>query len=77
MKTISIKIENSIFGETENIMLSVKKPRNRYINDPLTYYNNAQKRLLIQKTSHLESALVSASSLEVLKKFEQIDNLNE
>ena len=77
MKTISLKIDDSIFGETENILISIKKPRNRYINDALAYYNNAQKRLILQKKMHFESKLVSESSMEVLKEFEQIDNLHE
>lgn len=77
MKTISLKIDDSIFGETENLLLSIKKPRNRYINDALEYYNTVQKRILLQKQLHFESKLVSESSLEVLKEFELIDNLNE
>jgi hypothetical protein len=77
MKTISLKIDDSIFGETENILISIKKPRNRYINDALEYYNAAQKRIILQKKLHFESKLVSESSLEVLKEFEQIDNLHE
>ncbi|MBC7438702.1 MAG: hypothetical protein H7250_01780 [Flavobacterium sp.] len=77
MKTISLKIDDSIFGETENLLLSIKKPRNRYINDALQYYNTVQKRILLQKQLHFESKLVSESSMEVLKEFEIIDNLNE
>lgn len=77
MKTISLKIDDSIFGETEKILTTLKKPRNRYINDALEYYNNAQNRLILQKKLHFESKLVSESSMEVLKEFEQIDYLNE
>lgn len=77
MKTISLKIDDFIFGETENLLLSIKKPRNRYINDALEYYNTVQKRILLQKQLHFESKLVSESSMEVLKEFELIDNLNE
>jgi len=39
MKTVSLKIDDSIFGETENILSKIKKPRNRYINEALEYYN--------------------------------------
>ena len=77
MKTISLKIDDSIFRETENILISIKKPRNRYINDALEYYNKAQKRILLQEKLHFESKLVSESSIEVLKEFEHIDNLHE
>ena len=77
MKTISLKIDDAIFGEIEDILVSIKKPRNRYINDALEYYNKAQKRVLLQKKLHFESKLVSGNSMEVLKEFEQIDNLHE
>ena len=77
MKTISLKIDDAIYGETENIVKSIKKPRNRYINDALEYYNKMQSRLILQKIMHFESKLVSESSMEVLKEFEQIDTLHE
>ena len=77
MKTISVKIDDAIYGETENIVKSIKKPRNRYINDALEYYNKMQSRLILQKKLHFESKLVSESSMEVLKEFEQIDTLHE
>ena len=77
MKTISLKLDDSIYGETENILISIKKPRNRYINDALEYYNKMQNRMLLQKKLHFESKLVSESSMEVLKEFEQIDTLHE
>jgi hypothetical protein len=77
MKTISLKIDDSIYGETENIVKSIKKPRNRYINDAIDYYNKMQSRIILQKKLHFESKLVSESSLEVLREFEQIDTLHE
>ena len=77
MKTISLNIDDSIFGETENILNSIKKPRNRYINEAIEYYNAVQKRILLQKKLHFESKLVSQNSMKVLKEFEQIDNLHE
>ncbi|MBF2709729.1 hypothetical protein [Flavobacterium soyangense] len=77
MKTISLKLDDSIYGETENIVKSIKKPRNRYINDALEYYNKMQSRLILQQKLHFESKLVSESSMEVLKEFEQIDTLYE
>lgn len=77
MKTISLKLDDSIYGETENIVKSIKKPRNRYINDALEYYNKMQSRLILQQKLHFESKLVSESSMEVLKEFEQIDTLHE
>ncbi|WP_396184548.1 hypothetical protein [Flavobacterium sp.] len=77
MKTISLKIDDAIFDDTKNILENIKKPRNRYINEAIEYYNKVQNRILLQKKMHFESKLVSESSMEVLSEFEQIDNINE
>jgi hypothetical protein len=74
MKTISLKMERSIFEETEKILLNSKKPRNRYINEAVEYYNKIQKRLLLEMILRSESQAVAVSSMEVLKEFEIIDN---
>ena len=66
MKTISLKLDESVFGDTENILEKVKKSRNRYINEALDYYNKYQERLLLEKRLKIESAIVSEDSMEVL-----------
>ncbi|HAF30771.1 MAG TPA: hypothetical protein DCG75_17145, partial [Bacteroidales bacterium] len=58
MKTVSLKIDDSIFGETEKILSRIKKPRNRYINEALEYYNRIQKRMILEKKLKKESELV-------------------
>ena len=73
MKTVSLKIDDAIFGETEKILSSVKKPRNRYINEAIDYYNRFQKRLILEKRLKKESELVKKDSMTVLKDFEEID----
>jgi hypothetical protein len=73
MKTVSLKIDDSIFGETEKILSKIKKPRNRYINDAIDYYNRIQKRAILEEKLKKESDLVKADSMEVLKDFEEID----
>ena len=72
MKTISLKIDDSIFGETEKILSNIKKPRNRYINEALEFYNRLQQRLILEKKLKKESALVSIDSMDILKEFEGI-----
>ena len=76
MKTISLKIDDSIFGETEKILSKIKKPRNRYINDAIEHYNRIQKRAILEKKLKKESDLVKADSMEVLKDFEEIYYVN-
>jgi len=73
MKNVSLKIDDSIFGETEKILSRIKKPRNRYINEAIDYYNRFQKRLLLEKRLKKESKLVHNDSMKVLKEFEEID----
>lgn len=73
MKTVSLKIDDSIFGETENILSKIKKPRNRYINEALEYYNKIQRRKILESKLQKESLLVKDESLSVLNEFEEID----
>jgi hypothetical protein len=73
MKNVSLKIDDSIFGETEKILSKIKKPRNRYINEAIDYYNKLQRRLLLEKKLKKESDLVKKESMSVLKEFEEID----
>jgi hypothetical protein len=73
MKTVSLKIDDSIFGETEKILSRIKIPRNRYINEALDYYNRLQRRQILEKRLKSDSDLVKKDSLSVLKDFERID----
>ncbi|TXE16828.1 hypothetical protein ES731_13165 [Psychroflexus gondwanensis] len=74
MKTISLKIDDSIFGETEKILNRIKKPRNRYINEALDFYNKLQRKQIIEEKLKKESELVQEDSMSVLKEFENIEN---
>ncbi len=73
MKNISLKIDDSIFRETEKILSGINKPRNRYINEAIEYYNRIQKRLLLEKQLRKESEQVKDDSIKVLKEFEEVD----
>jgi len=73
MKTVSLKIDDSIFGETEKILSRIKVPRNRYINEAIEYYNRLQGRQILEKRLKIESELVKKDSLSTLKDFERID----
>ncbi len=77
MKNVSLKIDDSIFGETEEIRSRIKKPRNRYINEAIDYYNKVQRRLCLEAVLEKESALVKEDSIRVLKEFETIDYLDK
>lgn len=76
MKTVSLKIDDMIFGETEKILFKIKKPRNRYINEAIEYYNKIQKRIILEQKLGKESELVKKDSMLVLKEFEEIDHVD-
>jgi len=73
MKSISLKIDDHIFKEAESILLKIKKPRNRYINEAIDHYNKVQRRKILQKKLSQESEIVSEDSMRVLRDFEDID----
>ncbi|WP_345161671.1 hypothetical protein [Pontibacter saemangeumensis] len=72
MKSLSLKLEDEIFQETEEILTKVHKSRNRYINEALEFYNKLQRRRLLARQLEKESKLVSADSLSVLSEFETL-----
>ena len=73
MKNVSLKLDDSIFSETENILSKINKSRNRYINEAIDYYNRLQARLILEKKLRKESDLLKDDSLFILKEFEEID----
>lgn len=73
MKTVSLKIDDSIFGETEKILSRISVSRNRYINEAIENYNKIQKRIILEKKLLAESELVKNESISVVNEFEKID----
>jgi predicted transcriptional regulator len=72
MKTLSLKLDDNVFNETEDVLTKVKKSRNRYINEAVDYYNRINKRNLIARKLTRESKLVKKESLSVLAEFENL-----
>lgn len=73
MKSVSLKIDQHIFEETEGVLAHVDKSRNKYINEAIHHYNQVQKRKLLKEKLQKESYAVREDSLSVLKEFEDID----
>jgi hypothetical protein len=71
-KTLSLKLKDEIFSETEKILSTIKKPRNAYINEAIFFYNKLQKRKLLKDKLLRESELVSFESMKILKEFENL-----
>jgi len=76
MKTLSLKLDDNIFNETEDVLVKVKKSRNRYINDAVDFYNRVNKRNLIARKLAKESRMVKNESLAVLAEFESLRDEN-
>jgi hypothetical protein len=76
MKTLSLKLDDNIFNDTEDVLIKVKKSRNRYINEAVDYYNRLNKRTLISRKLARESKLVKKESLAVLAEFESLHDEN-
>jgi len=74
MKTISLKLDDDIFRDTDLLLDSINVSRNRYINDAIQYYNNIQRKIRLEKLLAEESKMCRESSKEVLKEFEMIDD---
>ncbi|MGY6546200.1 hypothetical protein [Arthrospiribacter ruber] len=74
MKNLSLKLDDDIFQETEELLSKLEKSRNRYVNEALAYYNKIQKRKYLEKALAAESKLVSMESMDVLSEFEQIED---
>lgn len=72
MKTLSLKLEDEIFSETEELISQISKTRNRYINEAVDFYNKINRRRLISNQLGMESGLVWENSMDVLAEFERL-----
>jgi len=73
-KTLSLKMRDDIFSETEEVIETMRTSRNAYINDALKFYNKFIKRRILKKSLKKESILVSETSLEALRELELIED---
>ncbi|MBK8878039.1 MAG: hypothetical protein IPN74_05660 [Haliscomenobacter sp.] len=74
MKSISLKLQDQILQETESLLSHLKTSRNKYINEAIAFYNQIQKRRLIEEQLALESQLVGSDSMRVLHEFELLED---
>ena len=77
-KMLSLKLQDGVYEETEEILRKSRKARNAYFNEAINLYNKLWRRKLLKRELAKESVLVSADSLEVLEVFERLeDKLSE
>ncbi len=77
MKTLSVKVDDAIFEETDTLISRLKISRNQYINEALRMFNVYNKRKLLKQELTKESKLVMNDSLEVLHEFEMLKDVKE
>lgn len=73
-KTLSLKLNDEVFQEIEEILRKSRRPRNAYINDAIRLYNKLWKRKLMRKALIQESALIAEDSKDVLEAFEELED---
>ncbi len=74
MKSISLKMREQILSETDELLQHLQTSRNKYINEAVAFYNQYQKRKLIEQQLEHESKLVADDSMQVLKEFETLED---
>lgn len=76
-KSLSLKMDDKIFEETEKLLHKLRIPRNFYINQAVNFYNRCQKRLLIKKKLRKDVQILKKDTKEFLKSFELLEDLSE
>lgn len=76
-KALSLKMENSLFEETERLLKKIRLPRNTYINQAVNFYNRCNQRLLIKKQLQKDTKALKKDTKEFLKAFELLEDLPE
>ncbi len=72
MKILSLKLDDKIFEEAEELTSKLKLARNRYINEAVSIYNLYNKRRLLKKKLTKESKMTSKESMDILHEFEKL-----
>lgn len=72
MKILSLKLDDDIFIEAEEITGKLHLARNRYINEAVSIYNRVNKRRLLKDQLARESALTRKDSMDILREFEKL-----
>ena len=73
-KALSLKLQDEIYQDAEAMRGKVNMPRNTYINKAVDFYNKVNRKRFLKKQLAKECKLVEASSLEVLREFEALND---
>ncbi len=73
-KPLSLKLQEELFQDMEEIIKKNKTPRNRYINEAIRYYNQFNERKLLKLELKQESLVTAPESLRIMSEFEAIED---
>jgi len=73
-KPLSLKLQDRVYEEAEEILRKSRKARNAYFNEAINLYNKLWKRKLLKRALAAESVLVAADSMELLETFERLED---
>ncbi|MEJ7779564.1 MAG: hypothetical protein WKF68_08230 [Daejeonella sp.] len=76
MKILSLKLDDDIFDEAEEITSKLRLARNRYINEAVSLYNQYNKRRLLRSQLAKESKMTREDSIDILHEFEKLTDEN-
>jgi predicted transcriptional regulator len=74
MKSLSLKLDEEIFTDMENILEQKDQSRNRYINEAVQWFNQMNRRRILTNQLACESRMVAADSMAVLSEFENLED---
>ena len=77
MKTLSLKLDDHIFDDAEEMTSKLHLARNRYNNEAVNIYNQFNKRQLLKNQLLKESNLTSKVSMDILHEFEKLMDGNQ
>ena len=72
MKTLSLKLDDAIFEEAEELTAQMHVARNRYINEAVKRYSSFNKRRLLKSQLVRESGLTKDESIKKLLEFDAL-----
>ena len=76
MKILSLKLDDNIYDDAEELIGKLKLARNRYINEAVATYNQINRRKLLKNQLIAESGATRKDSLKVLHEFEMLEDEN-
>lgn len=73
-KLISVKMDENILKETDDMVKKLGISRNKYVNEAVAEYTRAKKKADIEAQIKNEIEVIRESSMEVLKEFEALED---